>query len=496
MYSKELQEYVENIDDKKYMISLSLNKSKRVKIEEATSFMNSWYKFLPLKVRCSIIKQNITEKNYPRCPRCQSPVSFRKDYCGELNKFCSTDCQNKFNTENKLIFTHEKLKDQDWLLDQRINQRKSCEQIAKELQLSTGPVYEAIDFFKIPRIHLQESMPDVMLKLRDKEWLIHEHITKHQTLENLASQINSSVPTLSRWMEYHNIECNDPNSYPRKISRDSKGCNEVIEFIESLGIQVEKNNRSILDGKEIDIYIPTKQLAIEYNGLFWHSEYSKNKNYHLNKTIICKQQGITLYHLWEDDWIFKKDIWKSKIKNVLGLTENILSARKCQIKTISSQEKSSFMRINHLQGNDRSSINLGLFHNEQLVSCMTFCKSRFSKHTQWELSRFCSILSTQIRGAFSKCLKYFTTHYQGSIITYADQSYSNGDVYDKNGFKKLNESYSNYWYIDQSFTKRLHRSAFMKKKIAPNDPRPEWEIMAEKGYKRIFGPGTITFIKE
>jgi len=72
----------------------------------------------------------------------------------------------------------------------------------------------------------------------------------------------------------------------------------------------ESNNRSVLNCLELDIYLPEYNVAIEFNGLYWHSELYKEKDYHLNKTLECKKKGVDLLHIFEDDWVFKQDIIK------------------------------------------------------------------------------------------------------------------------------------------------------------------------------------------
>ena len=64
--------------------------------------------------------------------------------------------------------------------------------------------------------------------------------------------------------------------------------------------------------------MPKLHIAIEYNGLRWHSEeFNKDKNYHLNKLIKCNEKGIRLIQIFEDEWIEKQEIVLKKIKHIL-----------------------------------------------------------------------------------------------------------------------------------------------------------------------------------
>lgn len=123
------------------------------------------------------------------------------------------------------------------------------------------------------------------------------------------------------------------NGCPYHYLNASKSEDEIADFIKNKGFAIIRNDRSILDNKhELDIYIPDKQFAIEFDGVFWHNEINKPVNYHLNKTEECNKKGIRLIHIFEDEWLDKPNIWKSMLNNLLGLNENRIFARKCEIK--------------------------------------------------------------------------------------------------------------------------------------------------------------------
>ena len=223
------------------------------------------------------------------------------------------------------------------------------------------------------------------------------------------------------------------------------GEQKSIKEVEILNFIKEIYAGEIIDGYreqlEIDIYLPELKLGFEFNGLYWHSEEYKYNNYHLNKTLYFKEKGIRIIHIFEDDWDSKKDIIKSQIKNYLGLTKTKIFARKCQIKEIQSSE---FLDVNHIQGNVKSVIKLGLYYNEELVSLMTFDQFEGRKkmlNAEYNLSRFCNLLNTNVIGGASKLLNYFIKTYNPSrIISYADRSWSEGNLYYQLGFKLISES--------------------------------------------------------
>ena len=195
-------------------------------------------------------------------------------------------------------------------------------------------------------------------------------------------------------------------------TNSSQSENKVLRFIEGLDVYSEKGTRKIIPPLELDIYIPSHNVAIEFDGLYWHSELHKPSNYHLNKTELCEKQGIQLIHIFEDEWLYKQDIVKSRLKNILGLTHNKIYARKCLIREISAKESKEFLIDNHIQGNVNSSIKLGLYYNDELVSIMTFGGLRKSmgsksKEGSYELLRFCNKLDTTVIGGANKLLKHF-----------------------------------------------------------------------------------------
>lgn len=397
------------------------------------------------------------------------------------------------------------LNDKEWLYDQRVNKQLSYDAIAELVGCSVIPVKRAIKKYKIPLIRYNESNALTNSFLRNKNWLKEQHIDNKRTLLDIAEEIGSTVPTLSRFLSYHNIVANNTNIYPRKITRNSKEQAELSDYIKTITHDVIINDRKLLEGAEIDILLPSFRLAIEYNGNFYHSyqpeqsneNLRKGRNYHLNKTKKIEEQGYELIHIWSDDWKFRQDIVKSIISSKLNNNKRIY-ARKCKIQIINKSQKNSFLRENHIQGNDHSSVDIGLFFDQNLYAVMTFCKSRYNKKYSWELSRFCSKKYINIVGGFSKLLDYFVSIYGTSIISYADRSRSNGNVYHKNGFKLIKINPPSYYYIDlRKNEQRLHRSQFTKSKITnKEDTRTEEQIMFDRGYKKIFDCGTMVFALE
>ena len=268
----------------------------------------------------------------------------------------------------------------------------------------------------------------------------------------------------------------------------------VKNILDEYGIQYESNNRTILNGKELDIYIPSKQMAIECNGIYWHS--FKDPSYHINKYIKCEELGIQLITLWED-WIkIKPEIVKSIILSKLGIYGTRIYARKCIIKEIGSKECNIFLNKNHIQGASKSTLRFGLFYNDNLISIMTFLK----KNNEYELVRFCNELNTIIIGGASKLLNHFINNYKPlKIISYSSNDISNGNLYKKLGFI-YNGLSKPYWYINWNTFERYHRSNFSKQKLKDKgyniENQTENEIMKQLPFWKIYDSGIYKWVFE
>ena len=299
----------------------------------------------------------------------------------------------------------------------------------------------------------------------------------------------------------HNIMSNKPLFCPfcDKVSGSRKE-NIIMEYIKSLGFSARERDRDILDGKELDIYIPGKAIAIEIDGIYWHSEASgKDRNYHLNKTKMCEEWGIQLIHIFDDEILYKERIVKSRLRAILGKTPYKIAARSCQVREVPSKLYNKFVEKYHIQGAVNTAIRLGLYYKNRLVAVMGFNKSRFNKNYDYELMRYCTVSSFNITGGAGKLLKHFRKNYQGSIISYADKRWSNGSLYRSLGFTELEDSAPNYYYVKGNT--RESRQKFQKHKLEKIleefDPElSELQNMRKNGWSRIWDCGNKVFVLE
>ena len=293
-----------------------------------------------------------------------------------------------------------------------------------------------------------------------------------------------------------------PTCYPREIYR-SMGEIELYEFIKTLYPTAIANDRSTLNKLEIDVLLKELNIGFEFSGLYWHSELSnismgREKEFDLYKQNLAKKHGIQLYIIFEDEWKYNRDIVESRIRNILNCsTIKRIYARKCTIHEITSVTANKFLKEHHLQGSGRSNIRYGLYHDNELVSVMTFSNNNISRKIYgWEINRFCSLRNFNIIGGASKLLKRFITDKTPTkIISYADSRWSNGELYKILGFKLASRTPPNYWYFKPNEGIRKHRYA-LRKNENDNPDLTEYENRAKEGYMRIWDCGSTKWVWE
>lgn len=273
----------------------------------------------------------------------------------------------------------------------------------------------------------------------------------------------------------------------------------IQDLLDEHNIKYETSNRKILTGKELDIYIPSSKIAIECNGVYWHSMY--DSKYHYDKWKMCKDKGIQLLSIWED-WITNKpEIVKSVILSKLGIYKETIGASKCKVGKVNSSDARKFLNENHIQGFCNSTYKYGLYYKDELVAIMLFSKENNASAKNlsgWSLLRFCNKLNTHVVGGAERLLTHFCQdHPTGDIISFASHDISNGHLYEKLGFEYVNEMQTCYWYVHNQSHERFHRSSFMKKDLVRKGYDPsltEEQIMMQTDYLRIYDSGQSKYI--
>ena len=275
---------------------------------------------------------------------------------------------------------------------------------------------------------------------------------------------------------------------------------EVLNYIKSLYHgKIIHNTKQVIYPLELDIYLPKKKLAFEFNGTYWHSENAgMTPKYHFYKTQQCNHSGIRLVHIFEHEWDFNQKKVKALIRSALGLYKIRIYARQCSIKEISSNDYELFLLENHLQGTVNSSIRYGLFYKNELISAIGFGKSRYIKD-EVELYRYCTKADYQVIGGFSKLVKYACRAANISTFSsYIDLAHFSGRGYKKIGFKKVSVTKPSYLYIKGSnILSRYQCQKHKLKKLLGSDYHQdltETENMMLARYLKVYDAGTLKVV--
>lgn len=319
-----------------------------------------------------------------------------------------------------------------------------------------------------------------------KYWLIKNHFLNENDFFNVA-KVSSFVKTEKLTSQIRDLY--DNFSDLKKNTSSSLYEDDICDFLKSLNVDYIRHTRKIIAPKELDIYIPSKKVAIEFNGLYWHS--LVEKDYHLNKTLGCEKLGIRLVHIFEDDWISKRQICESIISSALGIYKIKIPARRTTFCEVPTQVGKEFCENNHLHGALKGGEYYGLEYNEELIQVIQIGFNRFSKEKEIELYRMCTKLNTQVLGGFSKLLKHQPYN---SIISYVDRSLYNGSGYVASGWKLIGETKPAYSYWKNRFGE--NRLKYQKHKLSKllevfDKNKTEKENMEMNGYSRIYDCGNL-----
>jgi hypothetical protein len=242
----------------------------------------------------------------------------------------------------------------------------------------------------------------------------------------------------------------------------------------------------------------TPKLDIFCIDLEYQSEKYVKDNNELYRLKTSRDNGSMSIHIFEDEWLYRRNIVESRVKNYLGLSDYNIYARKCEIRSVSKEDSRVFLEYNHIQGSINGKYNIGLYYNNELVSIMTFGNLRknlgsSSQNNTFELLRFCNKLNTNVVGGASKLFKYFIQTYQpDKIVSYCDLRWSCGKLYEILGFNLSHISRPNYFYIDKTNKRRENRFKYRKDVLVKqgfNESKSEHEIMLSRGIYRIYDCG-------
>ena len=303
---------------------------------------------------------------------------------------------------------------------------------------------------------------------------------------------------------------------PRCSHHASNAEAEIHAFLSTF-TRTESRNRKVIRPKELDIYLPDKDMAVEYCGMYWHSyntqkKERENKNRHLDKQNACNKAGVRLLTIFETDWAERPQAIKRLLRNALGKIKGKLMARKCTLSKTSHSEAVAFFEKYHPQGGAGYGDHYGLYWNGKLVACMRFTYGANdrggAKSRDWTLTRYATRLP--VAGGASRLFKAFVREHNPSRVkSFSDNRFFSGEMYEKLGFVMDKESAPDYGVWHQRLG-LMPKSAWQRKKLPARakelgvdiefdpetDPRTEREMTYLLGARRIYDCGKKRWVWE
>ncbi len=422
----------------------------------------------------------------PKCGTIKGSVKLTKSLSDIINK-ANKIHDNKYNysnynyigIQNKSIIICPLHDEFEQSMDQHINQKQGCPKCGKLSSITN-------------RTSTKYSFVNKANKIHDNKY----DYSKVKYV-NTITKVMIGCPFHGEFEQYPNNHLKGAGC-PKCTNIISSYELEIQNFLNNNNIEFMASNRSIIKPYELDIIIPQYNLAIEFNGQYWHSEQMLKKNnksnsYHKMKTDMCKHAGYQLLTIFESEWVNNKDIIKSIILNKCKQIKTKYHGRKCIVKLVNKNAAKMFFESNHIQGYSNGQ-NIGLYYNNILVSCITFSKYKNS----YNLIRFVNKKYTIVHGAFGKLLKYFinTTSFD-TIFTFADRRYFEGDVYSLNGFKFVHDVSPSYYYF-KTGNELLHKRNYQHKRLSVklnnyDNNLTEYQNMLNHNYNRIWDCGKIKY---
>lgn len=355
-----------------------------------------------------------------------------------------------------------------------------------------------------------EENPDkyTVCKVCGKKLLVvgYKHLATHNmTVMDYITKFGVNRFSSETLERYKTLATKMNLSLDKNASRYSSSYEaEIASFLKGNNICCQKDHK-ILGGQELDLVNYESKIAIEFNGLQWHTEWfgKKDKMYHLSKTIECAKKGYKLIHIFEDEWVNRNDIVKNKLLHLFHAEGNKtkIMGRKCLVKEISRPVADTFLMENHIQGGCFSSINLGAYYNNNLVGVMCFTKE---KDNNFCLTRFATDYNFICQGVGGKLFNYFVKKYQPKTIkSFADRRWTcntNDNIYTRLNFCFDGFVKPDYHYYNPKISRleRIHKFNLRKQKLHKKYGFPlemtETEMVKQLGYDRIWDCGLIRYV--
>lgn len=419
-------------------------------------------------------------KKRPKCIVCGNPVTISDR---KVSKYCCKQCAVKDPNRSKKISATKQKQDHT-----QANEKRKQTMLDK---------YGVVSNSQRDDIHYRWTKhkvnDDVYALLNDRQWLYDQYVVQNKTSTQIAKEIGCDFSTVLVYCRKHGIEITQGYQY-------SEIEVQVRQYLDSLSVSYDTNHVGLYnDKREVDIFIPSNNVAIEINGLRWHCELYKDRLYHKRK---CDEiaSNIRLIQITDNQWIHKQEICKSIIRSALGLNQRI-HARKCKIEVHNkaTTEIRSLFEQNHIDGFAGGNLYIVARHNDQLVCGAVFGSARFDDQKVDELIRFVTKMEITCVGGFSKIIKaYRHLRPNTQLISYVNKSLFNGKMYtNTDQWERLPDTDVGYFWTNGN--EIISRFKAMKKNMAAwnaqyDQSMTEAENMHQLKYYRYFDAGNQRYV--
>jgi hypothetical protein len=493
----DLKKIVEDHWDKGGFMSLALKKELREAIEKETIFLDEYYDHIQLRSRAYCIKNGITKENLPQCKaNCGKPAGLNYGNSVEgFRLYCGPECHKRdFKISD---VAKNKLGDYNWVYNQRVILKKGYERLGKELGVSEPTVVRWIEKHGLKDAvkNVRAISEETKATLKDKNKMYDLYVTQKLTYRQIAKILSSNVVYVREALIKHGIRIRSSNEHVTNRKFTSKGEKKLSSYVKKItDCNVIENDRFLLRGKELDIYVPSKNIAFEYNGLYTHCYKPNEKKpclikgpeYHLIKTEKALENGVQLIQFFSSEWDYNNLICKSLVKRKL-LKNRQIHSKECQVKVIDKKLANEFLVRNSIFGSlEDNFISVGLYDKRSLIHLLCFKLI----DNKWFVVRNESRMGVSVIGGFKTCLDEFRKFNSGDLYCDIDRRFSDGKLLKSYGFVVASVIDPSYYYTNRRYLFLFNRDV-IEEECDGNEhecfycENPKYKKLFDCGYLRL-----------
>lgn len=435
-------------------------------------------------------------KQYFPCIICGISFHTKKyQYDNNIRKTCSKKCSSIYRSKYKISEKREEI-------EALIKKGFRFFEIAKELAINKKSLEYYLNTWKLkavkpviarltpeqkielPNLYLSGIKANALARkykvgvrevyrcLKESNILIRRR--GELTDSEVASRLNSGMEILERRSKFILVRCkiHPEEVYSRQAADIGGGClicgnnstssgeQELFDEIQKMNAQAQHRVKIPGSRQEVDIFIPDLNIGIEYNGLYWHSEAIKqNRKFHKEKLDLCSSKGLTLYNIFEHEWVERKKQVLSYLESKVAAPKRKIFARHCTVKVFIDEEDldkaKDLIESTHIQGYAASKFIIGLEYKNELIGVCTFNRHhRGGQNNTIFLKRLCFKSGVAVIGGTERMVAYAKRFFKEKgykkMATWSDNRYSEGLVYKRAGFNLVSELDVDYFYFKSS----------------------------------------------